>query len=52
MHCLNQSARLHLAYVLGGGGTTEQLADTIAGAEWTDLSEAQWRSVLDAARDL
>uniref|UniRef100_A0AAU7GWD3 PD-(D/E)XK endonuclease-like domain-containing protein n=1 Tax=Streptomyces phage Geonosis TaxID=3158856 RepID=A0AAU7GWD3_9CAUD len=52
VHCLNQSARLHLAYVLGGEGTTEQLADTIAGAEWTDLSEAQWRSVLDAARDL
>ncbi|ATN93777.1 hypothetical protein SEA_ABT2GRADUATEX2_42 [Streptomyces phage Abt2graduatex2] len=52
VHCLNQSARLHLAYVLGGGGTTEQLAATIAGAEWTDVSEAQWRSVLDAARDL
>ena len=52
VHCLNATARMHLSYVLGGNGTTEQLADTIAGATWTDLSEAQWRSVLDAARDL
>ena len=52
VHCLNQSARMHLAYVLGGEGTTEQLANTIAGSEWVDLSEPQWRSVLDAARDL
>ena len=52
VHCLNQSARLHLSYVLGGEGTPEQLAEAVAGIEWVDVTEAQWRSVLDAARDL
>lgn len=52
VHCLNQAARLHLSYVLGGDGSPEQLADAVSGIEWVDLSEKQWRSVLDAARDL
>ncbi|AKA61779.1 hypothetical protein SEA_MAIH_40 [Streptomyces phage Maih] len=52
VHCLNQAARLHLSYVLGGSGTTDQLAEAVAGIEWVDVTEAQWRSVLDAARDL
>lgn len=52
VHCLNQSARMHLSYVLGGEGTPEQLAEAVAGIEWVDVTEAQWRSVLDAARDL
>ena len=52
VHCLNSAARMHLSYVLGGEGTPEQLAETVAGVEWVDLSEGQWRSVLDAARDL
>ena len=52
VHCLNQSARMHLSYVLGADGTPEQLAEAVAGIDWVDLSEGQWRSVLDAARDL
>lgn len=52
VHCLNAPARSHLSYVLGGEGTAEQLAEAVAGIEWVDLSESQWQSVLDAARDL
>jgi len=53
VYCLNPSARSHLSYVLGGSdGTPEQLAEAVTGIEWVDLSESQWRSVLDAARDL
>lgn len=53
VYCLNKSARMHLSYVLGVDyADPDQMARTIAGAEWTDLSEAQWRRVLDVARDL
>lgn len=56
VHCLNKSARSHLAYVLGGiSRNTDRdiaaLAVTIAGAEWVDLDEKQWWVVLEAARD-
>lgn len=54
VHCLNKYARLHLAFVLGAEMDSDlsALAHTIAGTEWVDLTESQWRSVLDCARDL
>jgi hypothetical protein len=53
VHCANQSARLHLCYVLGMNSTDEdQLARAVADTEWVDLSESQWRAVLDAAQQL
>jgi len=52
VHCLNQSARMHLSYVLGADGTPEQLAEAVAGIGWVDLSEGQWQQVLNVARDL
>jgi hypothetical protein len=52
VYCLNQSARLHLAYTLGPSDDYETAARAIGGAEWVDLSEQQWRDVLNAARDL
>ncbi|AMD42784.1 hypothetical protein SEA_XKCD426_43 [Streptomyces phage Xkcd426] len=51
-YCLNQSARLHLSYVLGSGDDMDALAETIGGTGWVDLSERQWINVLNAARDL
>lgn len=53
VHCANQAARLHLSYVLGSTSTdVDALAASIAGAEWVDLSEREWTSVLDAAQQL
>ena len=53
VHCLNASARLHLAYVLGAtDARTEALAETVTGATWVDLSEHEWVNVLRASRDL
>ncbi len=42
VHCLNQAAWDRLARVLGAPGVTPP--------DWVDLSEDQWRGVLDAAR--
>ncbi len=52
VHCLNHSARRHLAYVLGCHDDMDKLAKTIAGSKWVDLSEGQWTDVLRCARDL
>lgn len=54
VHCVNKAASQHLAFVLGGGDSDDmdRLAETVAGVEWVTLSEAQWCSVLDAARSL
>lgn len=54
VHCLNNSARQHLAYTLGSMANTdvEALAKTIAGVEWIDLTEAEWCAVLRVARDV
>lgn len=51
--CLNPAARSHLSYVLGGLGDVDTLAEVVAGPrDWVDLSELQWREVLNCARGL
>lgn len=51
VHPLNASARSFLAYALGTqGGPPTPLAQAVA-SDWVDLSERQWKSVLDCARD-
>lgn len=53
VHCANLSARLHLSYVLGSmNSNVDTMAETIAGHEWVDLSEAEWKAVLYAAAEL
>ena len=49
VHCLNNSARQHLSYVLGH--TTDDLGWWPL-KEWNRLSEQQWLNVLNCARDL
>jgi len=53
VHCANKAARLHLSYVLGSMSTDmEALAANIAGVEWVDISEAEWKAVMHVAAEL
>jgi hypothetical protein len=53
VHCLNQSARLLLAYALGAtDASTPALASTVTGGEWIFLTEPEWYNVLRCARDM
>lgn len=52
VHCTNASARSLLTYVLAPKDDDETTAKVIAGADWVELTEAQWTSVLNCARDL
>lgn len=56
VHCLNKSARHHLAYTLGCmpsvDADMDTMAKTIAGVEWVDLTEAEWCAVLRVAREV
>lgn len=51
VHCANKAASMLLAYVLAPYDNDETTAKVIAGAEWVDLTEAEWKSVLNVARD-
>lgn len=53
VHCLNQTARMRLSYVLGASqAPAGTLAAAITGEDWVELTEAQWLDVLRCARDL
>lgn len=52
VHCLNKAARSHLAYSLGACDGYQALAETVAGTDWVDLDESQWKNVLHVAKSL
>lgn len=51
--CLNDAASRLLSYTLGAAGQDTALASVVGDPKgWHDLSESQWRTVLDVAREL
>lgn len=53
VHCANANARQLLSFALGhSDARSEALADAIGGADWVDLTEAEWLDVMRTARDL
>lgn len=52
VHCANREAFQLMAYVLAPSEDDETTARVIANAEWVELTEAQWLSVLRCAQNL